>query len=76
MMLGDAINAFSALIKLLFLPATLILGFGIYWWYQGHQLRHTDKLRLGKMLTMFGIIFMVILQVVYWAIFIRFGVSG
>lgn len=75
MVIGDAINAFAALIKILFLPAAVMLGVGIYWWYQGSKLRNKDRLRLGKMLAMFGIIFMVILQVVYWVLIMQFGIE-
>lgn len=57
------VNALFALLSFLMLPALLLLFFGLRNWYLGRQLNHEDKLRWGKMFTMFGIIFTVILLI-------------
>jgi hypothetical protein len=47
----------------LLLPAALLLFFGARNWYQGVQFANEDKLRWGKMFTMFGAIFLVIILI-------------
>lgn len=59
----DAGTAFSALLSMLMFPATVILALGIFFWYKGRQLANEDRIRLGKMLTMMGIIFLTILLI-------------
>jgi hypothetical protein len=44
-------------------PAVLLLFFGIRNWYNGYQTGNQDQLRWGKMFTMFGVIFVVILLI-------------
>lgn len=57
---GD-VDALFAFVSFLLLPALLMLFFGVRSWYLGVQQAHEDKLRWGKMFTMFGIIFLVII---------------
>jgi uncharacterized membrane protein YidH (DUF202 family) len=59
----NEVNALFALLSFLMLPALLLLFFGIRQWYQGMQLQNEEKLRWGKMFTMFGVIFTVILLI-------------
>lgn len=59
----NEVNALFALLSFLMLPALLLLFFGIRQWYQGVQLHNEEKLRWGKMFTMFGVIFTVILLI-------------
>ena len=57
------VNALFALLSFLMLPALLLVFFGIRNWYLGVQTGNEDKLRWGKMFTMFGVIFTVILLI-------------
>jgi ABC-type transport system involved in multi-copper enzyme maturation permease subunit len=59
----NEVNALYAFLSFLLLPAILLLFFGIRNWYNGVQAGHEDKLRWGKMFTMFGVIFVVILLI-------------
>lgn len=59
----DAGTAFGALLSMLMFPATVMLALGIYFWYNGRQMANDDRIRLGKMLTMMGVIFLVILLI-------------
>lgn len=63
MHLLDAATALVALLQLLMLPAVLMLAAGLWLWYFGHQQCIESRLRMGRMLTMMGIIFLVILLV-------------
>lgn len=62
-LLLDAGTALAALLSLLMFPATSMLVLGIFLWYRGRLLANEDRLRLGKMLTMMGIIFLTILLI-------------
>jgi ABC-type transport system involved in multi-copper enzyme maturation permease subunit len=57
------VNALYAFLSFLILPAALLLFFGVRNWYIGVQMGNEDKLRWGKMFTMFGVIFVVILLI-------------
>jgi uncharacterized membrane protein YidH (DUF202 family) len=57
----NEVNALYTLLSFLVLPALLLMVFGIRSWYFGNQQDNEDKMRLGKMMTMFGTIFTVIL---------------
>ncbi len=57
------VNALYAFLSFLILPAVLLLFFGVRNWYIGVQTGNEDKLRWGKMFTMFGVIFVVILLI-------------
>lgn len=57
------VNALFALLSFLMLPALLLLFFGLRNWYVGTQSNDEDKLRWGKMFTMFGVIFAAILLI-------------
>ncbi len=57
------VNALYALLSFLMLPALLLLFYGVRNWYIGFQSGNEDKLRWGKMFTMFGVIFVVILLI-------------
>lgn len=57
------VNALFALLSFLMLPALLLLFYGVRNWYLGVQYSNEEKLRWGKMFTMFGIIFTVILLI-------------
>ena len=59
----NEVNALFALLSFLLLPALLLLFFGVRNWYSGVQSANEEKLRWGKMFTMFGIIFTVILLI-------------
>lgn len=59
----DAGTAFYALLSMLMFPATAMLALGIFFWYRGRQLANDDRMRLGKMLTMMGVIFLAILLI-------------
>lgn len=59
----NEVNALYTLLSLLMLPAVLLLFFGLRNWYYGFQSGNEDKLRWGKMFTMFGVIFAVILLI-------------
>jgi hypothetical protein len=62
-LLLDAGTALAAFLSLLMLPATLMLALGIFLWYRGRLQSNEDRIRLGKMLTMMGIIFLTILLI-------------
>jgi hypothetical protein len=53
----NEVNALFTFLSFLMLPAILLLFFGLRSWYIGWQQDDEDRLRLGKMLTMFGILF-------------------
>ncbi len=57
------VNALYAFLSLLILPAVLLLFFGVRNWYIRVKTGNEDKLRWGKMFTMFGVIFTVILLI-------------
>lgn len=57
----NEVNALYTLLSFLVLPAMIFLIIGIRSWYFGMQQANEDKTRIGKMMTMFGIIFLVIL---------------
>ncbi len=57
----NEVNALYTLLSFLVLPAMIFLIIGIRSWYFGMQQANEDKTRIGKMVTMFGIIFIVIL---------------
>ncbi len=57
----NEVNAVFALLSFLMLPAVLLIFFGARNWYLGLEKGDEDKLRLGKMFTMFGIIFTAII---------------
>lgn len=57
------VNALYALLSFLMLPALLLLFYGVRNWYIGFQSGNEDKLRWGKMFTMFGVIFVMILLI-------------
>jgi hypothetical protein len=57
------VNALFALLSFLMLPAALLLFFGIRNWYAGIEERNEEKHRWGRMFTMFGVIFLVILGI-------------
>ena len=59
----DSGHALAALLQLMLLPAMLMLVAGVVVWYKGHQARHESRIRIGKMLTMFGSILLVILLI-------------
>jgi uncharacterized membrane protein YqjE len=59
----NEVNALFALLSFLMLPALILLFLGIRNLYVGHQLANEDKVRWGKMFTMFGTIFVVILLI-------------
>ena len=59
----NEVNALFALLSFLMLPALLMLFFGLRNWYIGYQSRNENKLRWGKMFTMFGLIFAVIILI-------------
>ena len=59
----NEVNALYAFLSFLMLPAVLLLFFGIRNWYNGYQTSNQDQLRWGKMFTMFGVIFVVILLI-------------
>lgn len=59
----DAGTAFSALLSFLMFPAAVMLLSGLFFWYQGIQSGAEDKKRSGRLLTMFGIVFIVILLI-------------
>lgn len=59
----DAGTAFSALLSFLMFPAVVLLSAGLLYWYRGYQFQNEDRLRLGRMLTMLGAIFLVILLI-------------
>jgi len=59
----NEVNALFAFLSFLVLPALLLLFFGARNWYQGVQSENEDKLRWGKMFTMFGAIFLVIILI-------------
>ena len=59
----NEVNALFALLSFLMLPALLLIFFGLRNWYAGSQSGNMDKLRWGKMFTMFGVIFAVILLI-------------
>lgn len=64
MWLLGAANAFYTLLSLLILPAAGMLAIGLFTWYRALQQQHEERKRLGRMLTMFGIVFLVILLVI------------
>jgi hypothetical protein len=59
----NEVNALFTLLSFLMLPALLLLFLGLRNWYVGYQTGNEDKLRWGKMFTMFGVIFAVILLI-------------
>ena len=59
----DAGTAFSALLSMLMFPAALMLGLGLLFWYRGHLQQDEERLRLGRLLTMLGAIFLGILLI-------------
>lgn len=59
----NEVNALFTLLSFLMLPALLLLFFGVRNLYNGYQMRDEDKIRWGKMFTMFGLIFVVILLI-------------
>jgi hypothetical protein len=59
----NEVNALFALLSFLMLPALILLFLGIRNFYVGYQSANEDKIRWGKMFTMFGIIFVVILLI-------------
>ena len=61
---ANPIQAFSVLLTLMLLPAFLMLGFGLRFWYQGRQQQSEDRLRLGRMLFLFGIILLITVAIV------------
>ncbi len=75
-MLINALQAFDSFIKILFLPAVILLMFGIYNWQQGVRLHMEDKRRVGKMLTMFGVIMLVMLQIIHWVLGMQYGLDA
>jgi hypothetical protein len=59
----NEVNALFTLLSFLMLPALILLFFGIRNLYNGYQLGEEDKIKWGKMFTMFGVIFVVILLI-------------
>jgi len=57
----NEINALFAFLSFLVVPALLLLFLGARNLYFGAQQGNEDKLRWGKMFTMFGVIFLAIL---------------
>lgn len=70
----NEVNALYTLISLLMLPAMLLLFLGLRNWYAGYQSGNEDKLRWGKMFTMFGLIFAVIIFICSY--FLKGGLPG
>lgn len=60
---ADKLHALLALLQLMLLPAMLMLLSGIIVWYKGHQAQVESRIRIGKMLTMFGSILLVIVLI-------------
>lgn len=59
----NEVHALYALLSFLILPAALLLFFGVRNWYVGYQSANEDKKLRGKMFTMFGVIFAVIILI-------------
>lgn len=59
----DAGTAFSALLSVLLFPAVVMLALGLLFWYRGYQQQDEERRRLGRLLTMLGAIFLVILLI-------------
>jgi low temperature requirement protein LtrA len=57
----NEVNALYTFLSFLVLPAVLFMIFGVRTWYYGKLQENQDKIRMGKMIAMFGIIFIVIL---------------
>jgi hypothetical protein len=62
----DGGRALYALLTLLSVPAVWLLGTGIYYWVTGAQTLQPDRLRLGKMFTLLGAIFLSIVLITTW----------
>jgi len=65
----DARTALEAFLSLLMLPAAIMIGLGLFFRNRGAMQQNEDKLRLGKMLTMFGLVFLIILLICTWFFF-------
>lgn len=59
----DSGHALAALLQLMLLPAILMLVAGVLVWYKGYQAEQESRIRIGKMLTMFGSILLTILLI-------------
>jgi uncharacterized membrane protein YidH (DUF202 family) len=57
------VNALFTLMSFLMLPAILLIALGLRNWYNGYQRQDVDKMLLGKMVTMFGVIFAAIVLI-------------
>ena len=65
----DARSAFGALLSLMTVLAAAMLAIGGWQWYKGWQAAQIEKLRLGRLITMFGVVLLVIAFIVsYFAI--------
>jgi hypothetical protein len=65
----DVRTAFGALLSLITVLAVAMLAIGGWQWYIGHLTGQNEKLRLGRLVTMFGVVLLVIAFIVsYFAI--------
>ncbi len=71
----DARAALNGLFSLLMLPAVFMIVLGLRFWYRGAQQQQEDRLRMGKMLTMFGAVFFIILLICSWFLTSRMGLD-
>ncbi|QGW27092.1 hypothetical protein [Phnomibacter ginsenosidimutans] len=60
---ADKLHALLALLQLMLLPAMLMLLSGLIVWYKAHQIQQESRIRIGKMLTMFGSILLAIVLI-------------
>jgi uncharacterized membrane protein YidH (DUF202 family) len=60
----DARSAFGALLSLMTMLAVAMLATGAWQWYMGRRAGQNEKLRLGRLITMFGVVLLVIAFVV------------
>ena len=62
----DALHAFEPLIQIGYLPAIFMILSGAFQWYTGTRLSSLNRIRMGRLLVLFGAILLSILAVLQY----------
>ncbi len=68
MILANTEAAFATLLNMMAVPSVFLICLGGYFWRRGWQEKNENRARLGRMLLMFGVVFLTIVLILCYFI--------